>query len=356
MERRGKLLLADDSVVVRKLVSDFLLKEPCVESVTTASNGRLALERFEQSRPDLVILDVEMPELDGLAVLRAIKAKAPEVPVIMFSALTERGGAMTLDALALGAGDYVTKPTQVTPNAVSADSVRHELARKVRALLERVVEQPSDAPAPSFRPVVKPQSRRAWPVELLAIGASTGGPTALSTLLKGLAAGLSVPVVVTQHMPPLFTRLFAERLSRESCLTVREAAGGESLAPGEVWIAPGGFHLTVREVGGRRETQVSDAPPENSTRPSVDVMFRSVASTVGRGVLSVVLTGMGHDGLKGAEWVRSAGGQVMVQDEASSVVWSMPGSIAQAGLADEVVGIEEMARVILRRLSPGRVT
>lgn len=348
---RGRVLVVDDSVVARKIVSQLLLGDPAIESVVTAPNGRLALERFELVNPNLVILDVEMPELDGIATLRELRRRAPGVPVLMFSGLTERAGALTLDALSLGASDYVTKPTAGPAVPVTLQRVHDELLAKARALLK----QHGSAPLPpqAAAPAPPPKSRAAR-VELLAIGASTGGPTAIEELLGALARALPVPVVIVQHMPPLFTRLFAERLSALTGLVVREGAMGERLLPGEVWVAPGDFHLAVRRDGPALLLHMHQGPPENSCRPSVDVLFRSVAEACGPSGLGVVLTGMGSDGQRGSEAMRAAGGQVVVQDEATSVVWSMPGSVAAAGLADEVLPLGLLGPALMRRLRGGR--
>jgi two-component system chemotaxis response regulator CheB len=298
-----------------------------------------------------------MPELDGIATLKALRRRAPDLPVLMFSGLTERAGALTLEALSLGASDYVTKPTSVGSTVVPVERVREELLAKTRALLRlhdtvaSVVSRSLVAAGPLPPPPMRPAAAR---VEILAIGASTGGPNALADIIAGLPADLPVPVVIVQHMPPLFTKLFAERLDAQSALRVAEAATGDRLRAGEVWIAPGDFHLTVRRDGDALTLYVHQGLPENSCRPSVDVLFRSVAEACGASTLGVVLTGMGTDGLRGAECIRLAGGQIVVQDEASSIVWSMPGSIAQAGLADEVAGVDHMATALRRRISRGR--
>jgi two-component system chemotaxis response regulator CheB len=345
---RKRILLVDDSVVVRKLVAEILAQDPEVESVVTASNGRLALDKLDQVNPDLVILDVEMPEMDGIATLKAIRERSDSLPVLMFSGLTERAGSLTLDALALGASDYVTKPAQVGA-LVPLDRVREELVSKTRALLARRVHGSPPllpkAPAPMTPPPWRPPAR----VELLVIGASTGGPNAIAQILSTLPGEFPVPIVIAQHMPPLFTKMFAERLDSQGSLRVREATSGGTLEPGTVWLAPGDFHVVVQGHASRMTVHVHQGPPENSCRPSVDVLFRSAAEVYGPGVLGVVLTGMGMDGLRGAERIREAGGQMVVQDEATSVVWSMPGSVALAGLANKVVALDHMGAELLWR-------
>jgi two-component system, chemotaxis family, protein-glutamate methylesterase/glutaminase len=350
----GRVLLVDDSVVVRKLVSELLTRELDLELCATAPNGRLALEKLPRVAPDLVILDIEMPELDGIATLREIRARAPSLPVLMFSRLTERAGSVTLDALAMGAWDYVTKPANVGNSAVPLAQVQEQLVAKVRALL------PGPPPAPL--PTALARAQRATkapakgplcvtPVELVVIGASTGGPNALAEILALLPGDLPVPVVIVQHMPPLFTKLFADRLDQQCHLRVREGASGERLLPGDVWIAPGDHHLSVRRDEAELSLLVHQGMPENSCRPSVDVLFRSAAEACGPRALGVILTGMGQDGLRGCRQIREAGGQILAQDERTSIVWSMPGVVAQAGLADEVLPLEHIALAIERRIA-----
>jgi two-component system chemotaxis response regulator CheB len=337
---RARVLIVDDSVVVRRAVTELFARDAAFEVVGTAPNGLIALDKLPQLAPDVVVLDLEMPELDGLETLRRIRQIAPRLPVVIFSALTARGGALTLDALALGASDYVTKPAQVGDKPISVQDAAAELLRKTRALTAGLVYR---------APVVARAAERSR-VELLVIGASTGGPQALTAVMAPLSQSFPVPILIVQHMPPLFTRLFAERLTSESSgLVVEEARGGELLERGRGWVAPGDHHLTVGF--GDRLSLNRDAP-ENSCRPSVDVLFRSAARARGGNVLAVLLTGMGQDGLRGCEAVREAGGQVIVQDQATSVVWSMPGSVATAGLADAVLPIDQIAPEILARVAP----
>jgi len=359
-----RVLVVDDSVVMRRLLSDALAKDPDLLVVATAASGRVALAKMGTAKPDVITLDIEMPDMDGLATLRELRAAWPNLPVIMCSALTERGASITLDALALGASDYVTKPTHGhDPTAFAAT-----LAAKVKAVgrQQPVRATPTSAapsttsnptrgvpPKPANRP---PTTSIARPnrADVVAIGVSTGGPNALATLLPGLPADLAVPVVIVQHMPPLFTRLLAERLGRGGHLPVSEAVPGEPLRPGHVYIAPGDHHLVVVGPRAQPTLALTSDPPENSCRPAVDVLFRSVAEVYGPAALAVVLTGMGQDGLRGAEQIRKMGGQVLAQDQASSVVWGMPGFIAQAGLAEAVVPLSGMAEAIAWRLRHAR--
>jgi two-component system chemotaxis response regulator CheB len=359
-----RVLVVDDSVVVRRLVSDVLAADPDIEVVATASNGRLALARIDQMAPDLVTLDIEMPELDGIATLRELRKRGNRVPVIMFSTLTERGAAATLDALEAGASDYVTKPANVGSISESLEQVRQSLVPKIKALVPRpssrgpaatvprqaVATVGAAAPAPR-QFVAAPRRTQRSPFRVLVVGCSTGGPDALARLLADLPADLPVPVAVVQHMPPVFTRQFAMRLDRTSPFHVVEAHGAEILEPGTVYIAPGDFHLSLVTAGARTLTAVEQGPPENFCRPAVDVLFRSAAAVFGPDVLAVVLTGMGADGRRGSQDVVTAGGSVIVQDEATSVVWGMPGAVAQAGTAEEVLPLGELALAISRRLT-----
>jgi two-component system chemotaxis response regulator CheB len=346
------VLVVDDSVVIRRMVSSVLDDDPEIDVVGTAANGRIALDKLPQLRPDIIILDVEMPIMDGLATLRALRPSHPHLPVVMFSTLTERGASATLDALAAGATDYVTKPSHVGSVNASIDRVRTELIPKIKALVganrERSAPPRQQPPLPTVPPLRRDR------VDVVAIGCSTGGPDALSAIVAGLPPDLAVPVLVVQHMPPLFTRMFAERLDRSCPLIVREAADGQTVEPGHILVAPGDHHLVLRRQGLDVVVRLTQEPPENYCRPSVDVFFRSVAQVYGSGTLACVLTGMGRDGAKGAERVRAAGGRILVQDQASSVVWGMPGAVATAGLANDIVPLTRIADTVQSLVSVGR--
>jgi two-component system chemotaxis response regulator CheB len=346
------VLVVDDSVVIRRMVSAVLDSDPSIEVVGTASNGRIALDRLAQLHPDIVILDVEMPVMDGLATLRELRLTHPRLPVIMFSVVTERGAVATLDALAAGATDYVTKPSRAGSVDASMERVRVELIPKIKGLVgaTRARETPTSRPIPAVAPVKQDR------VDIIAMGASTGGPDALTAIASQLPADLAVPVVIVQHMPALFTRLFAERLDRTCALSVLEAVDGQPVEAGQIIVAPGDRHLVLRRQGTDVRVQLTQDPPENYCRPAVDVMFRSAASVYGSGVLACVLTGMGRDGSKGAERIRAVGGRIVVQDEASSVVWGMPGSIAAAGLANDIVPLNQLAETLYGALSSRRPT
>ena len=357
-----RVLVVDDSVVVRKIVTDVLSEDPAIEVVGTAVNGRIAVGKLEQLKPDLVTMDIEMPEMNGIEAVRAIRAGAggsgrSRVPIIMFSTLTERGASATLDALSAGANDYVTKPANVGSVAQSMESVRQQLTPKIKALTGRpMTTGPARvaAPAPA---AVRPPAPRTGPVKqpaVLVIGSSTGGPEALAKVLPALPASLPVPVLLVQHMPPVFTRQFAQRLDRLCGLRVVEAVDGTPLAPGTVHLAPGDHHLTIRRTPRSLFTALDQSPPENFCRPAVDPLFRSAVDVFDGAVLGVVLTGMGADGRLGAGRIRETGGEVVVQDQATSVVWGMPGAVATAGFADEVLPLDRVAEAITRRLTGPR--
>ncbi len=353
-----RVLIVDDSVVIRRIVTDIITADSDLEVAGVAANGRIALDRIPQVNPDIVTLDIEMPEMDGLQVLKELRKAYPRLPVIMFSTLTERGATATIDALSLGASDYVAKPANVGKVGEGIAKVRDDLIPKIKALCGRGVPVVAkSAVRQGLRPTLAsgPVLRRiATRVEIVAIGTSTGGPNALADLLPGLPAEFPVPVVIVQHMPPVFTKLLADRLSAKSSLQVVEAIAGEELRPGKVWIAPGNYHMGIEKAAKGSRIKLNQDPPENSCRPSVDVLFRSATEVHGAATLGVVLTGMGQDGLRGCEYIREAGGQVLVQDEASSVVWGMPGFVARAGLADKNLPLAQMAGEIVRRVSEGR--
>ena len=426
---KTRVLVVDDSAVSRRAISDLLAGDPEIEVVGQAANGSLALQRISDLKPDVITLDVEMPVMDGLETLRAMKKSGLTVPVIMCSTLTERGAMATLDALSLGAACYVTKPSSSGTVSESIENLRRELLPKVKALgghhnrynregirkpslsgsqgsaaampasdlkepreghsqaasqhpapqhiaSPRIVAQPRarQEPAPSSRekaipfPRTAPEPRAGVPVtlasksknsskvEAVIIGVSTGGPNALAVLLPALPANLSVPVLVVQHMPPVFTKLVADRLNKQCSLTVREAVDHEIARAGTILIAPGDFHMTLEKNGDGNRIKLNQDAAVNFCRPAVDVMFQSAVTVYGSGLLAVVLTGMGSDGALGCEQVRNAGGQVIVQDAATSVVWGMPGAVAERGLAEAVLPLEDIAKEIVRRVgAPNRV-
>lgn len=386
-----RVLIVDDSVVIRRLLADMLSAVPDLEVAGTAVNGRIALAKLPQLNPDLVILDVEMPELDGLETLVELRKVYPRLPVIMFSSLTERGATTTLDALTRGASDYVTKPTSIGGAGSPMDQVRQQLVPKILALCARRASAgptstavarssivrglgapglsslppmaPRLPPGPSRMPPSAsrfPSPRSTTAIQVVAIGCSTGGPSALAEVLAAFPADFPVPILVTQHMPPMFTRLLAERLDAKCALSVFEAEAGAVVEAGSVWIAAGDHHLVVnRGRDGHTVTLgLNQEPPENACRPAVDVMLRSIANVYGDTALAVILTGMGQDGLRGVEAVRERGGRAFAQDELTSVVWGMPGFVARSGLANRIIALPGIATAVRdavavsRRLDP----
>ncbi|HEY1101411.1 MAG TPA: chemotaxis response regulator protein-glutamate methylesterase [Myxococcota bacterium] len=343
--QKARVLVVDDSAVIRLVLSDVLAAEPDIEVAGTAASGELALRRIEELAPTVVTLDVEMPGLGGLATLVEIRRRWPTLPVIMFSALTERAAKTTIDALARGATECIAKPRE-SDRASSTAYVKAQLLPLVRALSG---VQPAVAPAaPTTTRAAAPARLRSSsrpPPEILAFGASTGGPAALTAILTDLPTSFPLPIVVVQHMPPIFTRLFAERLTAVTSIPFSEAVDGEKLLPGHGYVAPGDYHMRI--AAGRR-IALDQRPHEHSCRPAVDVLFRSVANAYGAAAFGVVLTGMGQDGVLGAEAIVQLGGRVIAQDELSSVVWGMPGYVARAGLADAVLPLAEIADDIQR--------
>jgi two-component system chemotaxis response regulator CheB len=358
-----RVLIVDDAAIFRRMVAEELSNDPSLEVVGTAANGRIALARMPQVSPDIVILDVEMPELDGLATLKELRKTYPRLPIIMFSALTERGAEATLDALALGATDYFAKPVNEGGLDASLKVVREQLIPEIKALCssaltnERVKSQESgirgsEAADRTAQPLPPPSSCKPSPIHVLAIGTSTGGPNALAEVFRRLPADFPVPTVIVQHMPPMFTRLLAERMSAQFPIPMQEGSSGTILEPGHAWIAPGDHHMIVVRDGTKVRLMLNQEPPENSCRPATDVLLRSVAKVFGSNSLAVILTGMGKDGMRGCEAIREVGGQILAQDEATSVVWGMPGYVARAGLADRVLPLSLISDEIMRRVRP----
>ena len=355
---RIRVLVVDDSVVIRRLVTNALEQDPDLEVVGVAANGAIALQRIPQYNPDVLTLDIEMPEMDGLETLRRLRHDYPQLRVIMFSTLTERGAAITLEALTLGASDYVTKASNEGSLDRSMARLREELIPKIKQFFllpgrSRAAARPEPAQVqvapPPWRSKLVPQSTKVRP-KVVAIGVSTGGPTALGAILPQLPAEFPLPILIVQHMPPLFTRFLAERLCTSCRLSVKEASQGDQVAAGTILIAPGDFHLKVAGNGSGAHVCLDQSPPQNSCRPAVDALFSSIGEAYGGAVIAVILTGMGQDGLRGAEILKAQGASILAQDEASSVVWGMPGAVVNAGLADCVLPLDQVVPEILRRV------
>ena len=345
-----RILVVDDSVVVRHVMSDVLPRDPEFE-VTVAASGRLALRRLEQQMPDLVLLDIEMPEMNGLATLAAIRERNYQIPVVMFSVLTATGAAATIEALARGATDYFTKPSHLGSAEEARRAIVDELVPKIRALCGRVTGSPEAKPAAAYVPSGSPMPRD--PITAVGIGASTGGPNALEMVLAELPPDFPIPVFIVQHMPREFTTRLASRLDETGTLPVREVVVGGRVTPGLARLAPGDHHMVVARQGRVVDLRLHRGPKILSCRPAVDVLFESMAEAYGAGTLAVVLTGMGQDGLAGCRAIREAGGHVVVQDRDSSVVWGMPGNVADAGLAHGVLPLDQIGPTIVRLVTGG---
>jgi two-component system chemotaxis response regulator CheB len=342
----------DDSAVIRGALGRIIDDQPDMHVVTTAPNGRVALDALRHSPVDVVLLDIEMPELDGLSALPMILSQFPSTRVIMASSLTQRGAEVTMQALALGAADYISKPAAKHGSA-ALSALATEIASKVRAIGRAARGQSrAVAPAPTRKPTaggpaLLASTRNGATPRLLAIASSTGGPNALATMLSGLPEDFTLPTLITQHMPPIFTALLAQRLVRDTGRECVEAVDGMAIESGRTYIAPGDFHMIARTLEGKPYIQLTQTPPENYVRPAADPMFRSIAGIYGASTLTVVLTGMGEDGKRGCDEICSRGGRVIVQDEATSVVWGMPGAVANAGLASWILPLSEIAPKVL---------
>ncbi|HEU4634595.1 MAG TPA: chemotaxis-specific protein-glutamate methyltransferase CheB [Edaphobacter sp.] len=370
-----RVLAADDSAVMRGILRILFERQsgytrgdlPRMELVGVSRDGVECLQEIHRLAPDVLILDLEMPRMNGLDVLDRLRHTKPKLPVIMCSSHTERGARATFDALARGAADYVMKPAGQRDLESSLSSLAEQLLPRIAAFgVER--RQPASeighAPPVRDRSLPGMQHRRASPsngtIEVLVIGVSTGGPTALEQLLPRLSPELPVPALIVQHMPKLFTNVLAERLSRCCSLSVSEAQAGAPLKRGAVWLAPGDMHMEIAvrsDIAGSSSTtqvRLHSQEPLHHCRPAVDYLFFSAARIYGAGVLAVVLTGMGSDGLDGARAVHARGGVVLAQDEASSAVWGMPGRVAEAGIAAAVLPLDALAREINHRVKAGR--
>ena len=381
-----KVLIVDDSVLARRLISSALDQDPAIQVVGTAVNGVNALKKVEILHPDVVIMDVEMPQMDGVEALKEIKKRHPHIAVIMFTSLSESTSEKTVMALEAGAEDFVAKPTgaedveeikmlthsSLVPKimALRGPSETKEPEPPARArekpvpLLPVPVPKPPKVETPKVEtkkaspPVkeTKPPARkrtggtRRTPVKILVIGVSTGGPNALAKLIPTIPASIPVPVLIVQHMPASFTKTLARRLDGATELSVREAMAGEVVTPGNIRIAPGGYHMVVENKPQGVILQLNEDPPEQGCRPAVDVLFRSVADVYGKHTLAIILTGMGKDGLNGSESIIAQGGALFAQDEETSVVWGMPGAVTRAGLVEKVLPLERIGYEVMLRI------
>ena len=358
-ESRGpcRVMVVDDSAIARGIVTRTLEEETDIKVVASVSNGLMALKTIGRQEIDVVVLDIEMPELDGLAALPRLLEMKPDLKVIMVSSASQRDADISLKTMAMGAADYVAKPKA---GLGGAESFRVELVNKVRAhgvcATEVSKKKPEPAPPPTATkvqanpaaPIVR-STFKAFRPDAIAIGSSTGGPQALAEVLKDLNPGLTQPILVTQHMPATFTALLGEHMTRYSGRLAAEARDGEPLEKGRIYIAPGGKHMLVEQrATGGLILRLDDGPPENSCKPAVDPMLRSLARHYKERLLAVILTGMGSDGLKGCQTVLEEGGRVLAQDRESSIVWGMPGAVAQAGICEEILPLQKIGPAIAR--------
>ncbi len=353
--RRIRVLIVDDSPFIRNVVGRALRDDPGFEVAGTAADGLEAITKTAELRPDVVTLDVEMPRMNGLEAIAGIRAAWPPAYIVMLSTLTEVGARVTVDALIRGANDYVSKTAQAgAAGGLAVERLKRELTAKIRQFFATRTPPPSSYVAPkpvdALRFVAAAPERARSRRKVIAIGVSTGGPTALNDVIPALPPRLPVPVLIVQHMPPMFTRILAERLNAASALRVMEAEDGMAVENGCVLIAPGNYHMRVRKRGAQVFITLDQGAPENSCRPAVDVLLRSVNEVYGGSALAVILTGMGQDGLNGVRALKKNGAYIIAQDEASSVVWGMPGAVARAGVADAVIHLKQVVPEILKQV------
>lgn len=350
-----KVMVVDDSAIVRGLFTRVLEAEPGIAVIASAGDGAMAVRMLGRETPDVIVLDIEMPNMDGLTALPKIKELQPDVIVIMASTLTKRNAEISLRALSLGADDYIAKPSS-REEFRSAEDFKRELVEKVQTLAARrkgrpvVVRKAASTVVSDIFPARKPielRSAGSARPDVLAIGSSTGGPKALADCLKPITAGITLPIIITQHMPPTFTEILAKHLGDVTGWPSVEGVDGDIIMPKHIYVAPGAHHMLVARKGPNKILRITDDPPENFCRPSVDPMLRSMAEVYGPNVLVLILTGMGSDGRAGCERIVQCGGTVIAQDEETSVVWGMPGAVAVTGLCSAVLPINEI---------PGRVS
>ena len=354
-----RIMVVDDAAVVRAMLARVLDAEPDMEVVGSAADGRAAVARAEVLRPDVIVLDIEMPVMTGLEALPLLRDRVPDASVIVFSAFSRAGATVTLDALAAGAVCYATKPSNAETSVDATEQIRRELLDKIRALAAvrpPVPEAPAPA-APNPAPPTATRTSRRGPIDAIIIGCSTGGPAALEQVLPRLPANLDQPVLIVQHMPPTFTNVLAQRLDKLCPFPVDEATDGQAVEPGRAYIAAGGFHMRLRRSAGQVRLALDEGPKIKSCRPSVEALFDSAADVYGSHLVAAILTGMGDDGLDACRRLAEDDVEIVVQDEASSVVWGMPGAVAGAGLASRCVPLADVPNALLEaatRRAPAR--
>ncbi|MFQ5785555.1 MAG: chemotaxis response regulator protein-glutamate methylesterase [Alphaproteobacteria bacterium] len=352
-----RVMVVDDSAVIRGFITRAINSDPEIEVAASASNGQLALNALDRNEIDVIVLDIEMPVMDGLTALPLLLRAKPGVKVIMASTLTRQNAAISMNALAAGASDYIPKPTSSRGLHASGDFQR-ELIAKIKALAGKKAMRPVSGPltataagqrAPGSRPAdIVLRKASMFTPEVLAIGSSTGGPQALLKVFATLKSQVAKPIFITQHMPPTFTGILAEHITRVSGANCHEAEDDEPASSGHIYVAPGDYHMIVERKDGDPVIRLNKAPPENFCRPAVDPMLRSLAKVYGSKVFAVILTGMGQDGANGGRAIVDAGGTMIAQDEQTSVVWGMPGAVAMAGLASAVLPIDDVGPKIIR--------
>ena len=345
-----RVLIVDDSSVVRRTLKTVLLSDPDFNLVGAGCDGKEGIELALKLKPDLVILDVDMPKMNGLEVLAELKKKTPELPIIMFSSLLQKGSVITLDAISLGADDYYCKPSTGSPDE-TIELLKKDFLPRIKAVYKKNQSSSGVYNLPQAAKKIHSQNIKSIPPKILAIGVSAGGPEALKILLMALPSPLPVPAVITQHMPAGFTKSLADHLNTQTRHAVTEAVDGDTLINGKFLLAPGDYHMVIEPCLAGNKVRLNKDAPENYCRPAVDPMLRSVAKVYGSAVLTVILTGMGQDGLEGCKVIHKAGGKILVQDQATSVVWGMPGSVFKEGLAEEALSIHDLSAAIMTRLN-----
>lgn len=363
-----RVMLVDDSSVIRGLLSRWLSADPAIEIVASVGNGQVAVNSIERTDPEIVVLDIEMPIMDGMTALPLILKAKPDVQVLMSSTLTQKNAEVSIKAMSLGASDYIPKPT-TNREVISSQSFQSEIIEKIKSLaiakrkiLGHSLYKEAKASMPAIEQDVKsaankiPDLRKAslTPPKIIGVGSSTGGPQALLKFINGIKENLTVPVVITQHMPAAFTKILAGHLSKASGLECIEAIDNTPLENGKVYIAPGDHHMIVVEENDKKYLKLNQDPPENFCRPAVDPMFRSLSNLYGPAVLGIILTGMGQDGLKGSKMVVENGGTIIAQNEETSVVWGMPGAVSEAGICNAILPLDEIGGKVKRLVKWGR--
>lgn len=367
-----RVMIVDDSAVIRGFLTRFLDEDKDIKVISSVANGEIAVNSMERAKPDVIILDIEMPVMDGLTALPLLLKADPDVEVIIASTLTQANAAITLKAMSMGAAECLPKPTsremtdatQFKQSLIQKTKTLGQVSRRAKkrkGLLKDITatttatsqsSTASVAPKPDIK--LRPEPTALLRPDVIAIGSSTGGPQALLKIFDALKTSIPQPIFITQHMPPTFTSILAEHIAKQSGAVCAEGKDGEPVEAGRIYLAPGDYHMTVQDNNGARVIRLNQDPPENFCRPAVDPMLRSLAKVYGKKVLSIILTGMGQDGCKGAEEIVAAGGTVLAQDESSSIVWGMPGSVARAGLCTKIVSLAEMPDLIRRFAKAGQ--